>query len=180
MDSTPHCSRVVPHPSTERAQTALTSVFGWEPVHYGWYGRIHKPLVRAMDSIVLPTYTPPVNLSFVCQYYVLKYGQSCLHLNNRYYMVNRAYIPSINVSFVRVPQSIPDVLCVSATYTYSQSYLNCPIPTYLPPLDSSQLKSWISNTRCMFALNYVMISLCIPIYTYTIYKCTSIRRNEPI
>ena len=41
MDSTPHCSRVVPHPSTERAQTALTSVFGWEPVHYGWYGRIH-------------------------------------------------------------------------------------------------------------------------------------------
>ena len=28
MDSTPHCSRVVPHPSTERAQTALTSVFG--------------------------------------------------------------------------------------------------------------------------------------------------------
>ena len=41
MDSTPHCSRVVPHPSTKRAQTALTSVFGWEPVHYGWYGRIH-------------------------------------------------------------------------------------------------------------------------------------------
>ena len=35
MDSTPHCSRVVPHPSTERAQTALTSVFGREPVHYG-------------------------------------------------------------------------------------------------------------------------------------------------
>ena len=28
VDSTPHCSRVVPHPSTERAQTALTSVFG--------------------------------------------------------------------------------------------------------------------------------------------------------
>ena len=28
MDSTPRCSRVVPHPSTERAQTALTSVFG--------------------------------------------------------------------------------------------------------------------------------------------------------
>ena len=28
MDSTPHCSRVVPHPSTERAQTALTSLFG--------------------------------------------------------------------------------------------------------------------------------------------------------
>jgi hypothetical protein len=28
MDSTPHCSRVVPHPSTKRAQTALTSVFG--------------------------------------------------------------------------------------------------------------------------------------------------------
>ena len=28
LDSTPHCSRVVPHPSTERAQTALTSVFG--------------------------------------------------------------------------------------------------------------------------------------------------------
>ena len=42
MDSTPHCSRVVPHPSTERAQTALTSVFGWEPVHYGWYGRIRS------------------------------------------------------------------------------------------------------------------------------------------
>ena len=41
MDSTPHCSRVVPNPSTERAQTALTSVFGWEPVDYGWYGRIH-------------------------------------------------------------------------------------------------------------------------------------------
>ena len=40
VDSTPHCSRVVPHPSTERAQTALTSVFGWEPVHYGWYCRI--------------------------------------------------------------------------------------------------------------------------------------------
>jgi hypothetical protein len=28
VDSTPHCSRVVPHPSTKRAQTALTSVFG--------------------------------------------------------------------------------------------------------------------------------------------------------
>jgi hypothetical protein len=28
MDSTPRCSRVVPHPSTERAQAALTSVFG--------------------------------------------------------------------------------------------------------------------------------------------------------
>jgi len=28
VDTTPHCSRVVPHPSTERAQTALTSVFG--------------------------------------------------------------------------------------------------------------------------------------------------------
>ena len=28
MDSTPHCSRVVPHPSTKRAQTALTSLFG--------------------------------------------------------------------------------------------------------------------------------------------------------
>ena len=28
MDSTPHCSRVVPQPSTKRAQTALTSVFG--------------------------------------------------------------------------------------------------------------------------------------------------------
>jgi hypothetical protein len=28
MDSTPHCSRVVPHPSTKRAQTALTAVFG--------------------------------------------------------------------------------------------------------------------------------------------------------
>ena len=40
MDTTPHCSRVVPHPSTERAQTALTSVFGWEPVDYSWYGRI--------------------------------------------------------------------------------------------------------------------------------------------
>jgi hypothetical protein len=25
LDSTPHCSRVVPHPSTNRAQTALTS-----------------------------------------------------------------------------------------------------------------------------------------------------------
>ena len=42
MDSTPHCSRVVPHPSTKRAQTALTSVFGWEPVDYGWYGRIRQ------------------------------------------------------------------------------------------------------------------------------------------
>jgi hypothetical protein len=42
MDTTPHCSRVVPHPSTERAQTALTSVFGWEPVDYSWYGRIRK------------------------------------------------------------------------------------------------------------------------------------------
>src|SRR5579872_6441544 len=27
LDSTPHCSRVVPHPSTKRAQTVLTSVF---------------------------------------------------------------------------------------------------------------------------------------------------------
>ena len=35
MYTTPHCSRVVPHPSTERAQTALTSVIGREPVHYG-------------------------------------------------------------------------------------------------------------------------------------------------
>ena len=35
MDTTLHCSRVVPHPSTERAQTALTSVIGREPVHYG-------------------------------------------------------------------------------------------------------------------------------------------------
>ena len=42
MDSTPHCSRVVPHPSTEQAQTALTSVFGWEPVDYDWYGRIQR------------------------------------------------------------------------------------------------------------------------------------------
>ena len=41
-DTTPHCSRVVPHPSTKRAQTALTSVFGWEPVHYRWYGRIRQ------------------------------------------------------------------------------------------------------------------------------------------
>ena len=48
MDSTPHCSRVVPHPSTERAQTALTSVFGWEPVHYGWYGRIHICFLAVM------------------------------------------------------------------------------------------------------------------------------------
>ena len=46
MDSTPHCSRVVPHPSTERAQTALTSVFGWEPVHYGWYGRIRSRVLQ--------------------------------------------------------------------------------------------------------------------------------------
>ena len=28
MDSTPRCSRVVPHPSTKRAQGSLTSVFG--------------------------------------------------------------------------------------------------------------------------------------------------------
>ena len=40
MDTTPHGSRVVPHPSTKRAQTALTSVIGRERVHYGWYGRI--------------------------------------------------------------------------------------------------------------------------------------------
>ena len=33
-DSTLHCSRVVSHPSTERAQTALTSVIGREPVYY--------------------------------------------------------------------------------------------------------------------------------------------------
>ena len=46
MDSTPHCSRVVPHPSTKQAQTALTSVFGWEPVDYGWYGRIRRNQVR--------------------------------------------------------------------------------------------------------------------------------------
>ena len=36
LDSTPHCSRVVPHPSTERAQTALTPVFGWELVDYAF------------------------------------------------------------------------------------------------------------------------------------------------
>jgi hypothetical protein len=35
MDTTPQCSRVVPHPSTDRAQTALTSVIGRERVHYG-------------------------------------------------------------------------------------------------------------------------------------------------
>ena len=40
LDTTPHCSRVVPHPSTKRAQTALTSVIGRERVHYGWCGRI--------------------------------------------------------------------------------------------------------------------------------------------
>ena len=32
-DTTPRCSRVVPHPSTERAQRLLTSEFGWDPVH---------------------------------------------------------------------------------------------------------------------------------------------------
>ena len=48
VDSTPHCSRVVPHPSTEQAQTALTSVFGWEPVHYGWYGRIRYGLATPL------------------------------------------------------------------------------------------------------------------------------------
>ena len=50
MDSTPHCSRVVPHPSTKRAQTALTSVFGWEPVDYGWYGRIRQSQLRLSYS----------------------------------------------------------------------------------------------------------------------------------
>ena len=41
MDTTPHYSRVVPHPSTKRAHTTLTSEFGWDPVHFGRYGRIH-------------------------------------------------------------------------------------------------------------------------------------------
>ena len=53
MDSTPHCSRVVPHPSTERAQTALTSVFGWEPVDYGWYGRIQLSGVKNESKFLL-------------------------------------------------------------------------------------------------------------------------------
>ena len=42
MDTTPHYSRVVPHPSTKRAHTTLTSEFGWDPVHFGRYGRIRK------------------------------------------------------------------------------------------------------------------------------------------
>ena len=42
MDTTPHYSRVVPHPSTKRAHTTLTSEFGWDPVHFGRYGRIHE------------------------------------------------------------------------------------------------------------------------------------------
>ena len=37
MKFTPPCSPVVPHPSAERAQTALTSVIGRERVYYGYY-----------------------------------------------------------------------------------------------------------------------------------------------
>ena len=44
MLAAPRCSRAVPHPSTERAQRSLTSEFGWDPVHYTWYGRKHKDL----------------------------------------------------------------------------------------------------------------------------------------
>jgi hypothetical protein len=33
VDTTPDCSRVVPHPSTKPAQYSLTSEFGWDLVH---------------------------------------------------------------------------------------------------------------------------------------------------
>ena len=46
MDTTPRCSRVVPHLSTERAQRMLTSEFGWDLVHYAWYGRIRRHLFK--------------------------------------------------------------------------------------------------------------------------------------
>lgn len=42
VDTTPDCSRVVPHPSTKPAQCSLTSEFGWDLVHSAWYGRIRK------------------------------------------------------------------------------------------------------------------------------------------
>ena len=41
MDTTPRGSRVVPHPSTKRAQPGLTSEFGRDRVYYRWCGRIH-------------------------------------------------------------------------------------------------------------------------------------------
>ena len=51
-DTTPRCSRVVPHPSTERAQRTLTSEFGWDPVHCTWYGRIRGEWWNYKISII--------------------------------------------------------------------------------------------------------------------------------
>src|SRR5690554_1989404 len=40
--TTPFGSRVVPHPSTKKAQRDLTSQIGRDAVHYSWYGRVRK------------------------------------------------------------------------------------------------------------------------------------------
>jgi hypothetical protein len=55
MDTTPDCSRVVPHPSTKPAQCSLTSEFGWDLVHSAWYGRIRKSSLGRFLK-----HTPPV------------------------------------------------------------------------------------------------------------------------
>ena len=46
MDTSPRYSRVVPHPSTNRAQPSLTSEFGRDLVHSRWYGRIRNTLAN--------------------------------------------------------------------------------------------------------------------------------------
>lgn len=60
MDTTPDCSRVVPHPSTRPAQCSLTSEFGWDLVHSAWYGRIRKYKHRRVskDRLGMSTHTP--------------------------------------------------------------------------------------------------------------------------
>ena len=73
--TTPRCSRVVPHPSTNRAQSALACEFGWDRAYYTWYGRKRtwdvdsRPSTkRKLRHVVLQIDEPqPRTPNLVCQ-----------------------------------------------------------------------------------------------------------------
>ena len=64
MDSTPHCSRVVPHPSTERSQTALMRTGGlrliWSnPLDCAKNAFTKKKLKNGFNTTLFPGGPPP-------------------------------------------------------------------------------------------------------------------------
>jgi hypothetical protein len=67
---TPFYSRVVPHPSTRKAQRSLTSEIGRDLVHYTWYGRIRSIVMipnRGPQKIVRKKLPPKT--SHICAHH---------------------------------------------------------------------------------------------------------------